>query len=199
MPEFGPADASSSSGESSATMVQTALLLGVLGRGSSSSSSSHGQGLQQLHSLTQADKDLISGILGPGGIRLQLQPAGPAAGHLAGIAAEYRRAAAAAHSSKRVYKGEVDLAREIAALNDDSSNSSALRVGRQTGAAAFGSAGSSSSKGLLQAASGSSSDRHLLAADSSGAAAAAGGAQESPTGRGSFDVDELLAWSQNNL
>jgi hypothetical protein len=195
MPDFSPHDADSSS--SSATLVQTALLLGVLGRGSSSSS--HGQGQQQLHSLTQADKNLISGILGPGGIRLQLQPAGPAAGHLTGIAAEYRRAAVAAHSSKRVYRGEIDLAREIAALNADSSNSSAVRVRQQTGAAASGNTGSSGSNGLLQAAGGSSSNRQLFAAEALEAAAAAVGAHESPTGRGSFDVDELLAWSQNNL
>jgi hypothetical protein len=118
---------------------------------------------------------------------------------LTGIAAEYRRAAVAALSSKRVYRGEIDLAREIAALNADSSNSSTVRVRQQTGAAASGNTGSSGSKGLLQAAGGSSSNMQMFAAEGSEEAAAAGGAQESPTGRGSFDVDELLAWSQNNL
>jgi hypothetical protein len=178
-------------------MVQTALLLGVLGRGSSSSS--HGQGQrQQLHSLTQADKDLISGILGPGGIRLQLQPAGPAAGHLAGIAAEYRRAAVAAHSSKHVYRGEVDLAQEIAALNGDSSNSSAALVRRPAGAVASA-ARCSGIKGLLRTAGEPRSDRQMAVAADAEASVAADEAAEGLTGRGSFDVDELLAWSQNNM
>ncbi|WIA09423.1 hypothetical protein OEZ85_008828 [Tetradesmus obliquus] len=193
-----------SSSSSSAHMVQTALLLGVLGRGSSSSSSRGQEQQQQLRSLTQSDKDLISGILGPGGIKLQLQPAGPAAGHLSGIAAEYRKAAVAAHSSGHVYRGEVDLARELAALNAHSSHNSAAWVQQHGGAGAgtdvssVGSAGSSYGKGLLQAAS-PSSGRH--AADVAGANASAATADEavSPTGRGSFDVDELLAWSQNNM
>jgi hypothetical protein len=182
-------------------MVQTALLLGVLGRGSSSSS--RGQE-QQLRSLTQADKNLISGILGPGGIRLQLQPAGPAAGHLAGIAAEYRKAAVAADSSRRVYRGEVDLARELAALNADSSSSSAARglqhvgVGAGAGVLAIGSAGSNHSNSAGVAAGPSSGSQSVGEAGVEASAAADYGSV-SPTGRGSFDVDELLAWSHNNM
>ncbi|WIA29507.1 hypothetical protein OEZ86_012008 [Tetradesmus obliquus] len=114
------------------------------------------------------------------------------------------KAAVAAHSSRRVYRGEVDLARELAALNARSSHSSAARVQQHAGVGAgtdvssVGIAGSGYGKGLLQAAGPS---RGRQAADAAGANASCAAADEaaSPTGRGSFDVDELLAWSQNNM
>jgi hypothetical protein len=186
---------SSNSSSSSSNMVHTAVLLGVLGRGSSSSSSSRGQ----VRSLTQFDKDFKSGILGPGGIRLQLQPAGPAAGHLSGIAAEYRKAAVAAHSSRRVYRGEIDLAREIAALNADSSDSTAAHVGVRVGTAALGGSSGIRDSRSVQSGVGPSSVTQSVGVGGEAAPAAAGDVAGSPSGRGSFDVDELLAWSQNNM
>lgn len=177
----------------SSNTVKTAYLLGVLGHASagSSSSSSVGLSLSQPHSLTQADKDLISGILGPGGMQLQLQPAGPAAGHLRGVAAAYRAAAAAARGSRCVFRGEVDLARELAALNSSSSTSM-----HDSSAAAAVRGGAQRQQQQLQR---GERQQHAAGASAAGAAGSSSVGSPAAAGRTSFDLDELLTWTTNNM
>lgn len=172
-----PATASSSSSAVGASPVHTAHALGVLGRSSAKADSSSSSGASgALAAATRGGgtgngSDPVTALLGPGALRLQLQPAGTASGLLplfSSLAAgEYSAAAAVAKSSGRVFRGEADLAHEIAALH----NQVHMAAEEQP--------------------------RHGLAAHGGGG----GGAKQQRHGDddGLFDVDELLLWSQSNL
>lgn len=171
-----------------AAAVQSAMLLGVLGPGSYDSSSSSRIGSR--YSLSQADRDLIQGILGAGGMRLQLQPAGVAANQLAGVAGEFKAAAQAVADTGRVFRGEMDLALELAMLQSLQEHQQHQhrqqhgKAGELWGGAwdahGQGAAGQQQQPG----------DVGRL-----GAAPAARATHSTS----SFDIDELLTWSHTNM
>lgn len=179
---------------STSTALKTAQALGVLGRiGSSAAAASSSSG--GLHTLTQSDRDLIMGILGPGAMHLQLQPAGPAAGHLTGVAAEFRAAAREAQSTKRVFRGEIDLAVEISLMHQQQQHGGGgQQQYHQHGVDEVSSKVAAGSMGTdLMISYHQQQQQH----PAEGHAAAAAAAVSSP--RESFDIDDLLNWSQDNM
>jgi hypothetical protein len=143
----------------------------VLGARSGSSSAGNG-------AWPSSDGELIQGVLGAGGLALALQPAGPGAGHLPGVAAAYRAAALVAADSGRAFQGEIDLALELAMLQS-------LQEHRQQQQEGTGSGGEH--RGQRARAGGEAAPGVATAAGAPSAAAS-----------GSFDIDELLTWSTTN-
>jgi hypothetical protein len=186
------APAMAAAGAVPAAAVKSAMLLGVLGSpGSydSSSSSSSGGRLSSRYSLTQADRDLIQGILGAGGMRLQLQPAGPV-GQVPGIEAAYKAAAQAVADSGRMFHAGLDLALELAMLQSLQEHQHHQR--RQHGAPGDSTGCGPGSWGAHEGgAAGASSQEHQQV-DS-------GGDGPRVTTTSSFDIDELLTWSHVNM
>lgn len=109
------------------------------------------------------------------GVPLPTAPAGPTAGHLPGVRAAYRVAAASSVADSgppRMYRGGIDLAREIASLHHQRQDAQPLQQQQQVVGA------------------------HLGAPHPPAAAAVTG---SSALRSDSFDVDELLGWSQTQL
>jgi hypothetical protein len=174
-----------------AAAVQSAMLLGVLGSpGSYDSSSSSGGRLSSRYSLTQADRDLIQGILGAGGMRLQLHPAGPV-GHIPGVAAAYKAAAQAVADSGRMFHAEMDLALELAMLQSLQEHQQHQR--QQHGAAGDSKGWGTGSWGVHEGEAADASQQEQQQCGSGG-----GGAARVTT-TSSFDIDELLTWSHVNM
>lgn len=176
-----------------AAAVQSAVLLGVLGPGSYDSGVSSSTRISSSrYSLSQADRDLIQGILGAGGMRLQLQPAGPVLG--AGVTAAYKAAAQAVADTGRVFQGEIDLALELAMLQSLQEHQQHQRRQQPVGAPGQGWAGgwgfqhadSAVGQRLLQQQQIEEQEAH----------AREGRATASTS---SFDIDELLTWSATNM
>jgi hypothetical protein len=170
--------------------VQSALLLGVLGPSSCNTSSSR---LSSAYSLTQADRDLIQGILGSGSMRLQLQPAGPVSGQLPGVAAAFRAAAQAVADTGRTFRGEMDLALELAMLQ--SLQEHRQHQQRQHGAAREG---YSWAVGPLDGTA-AVLDRQHHNQQQPQNVQEAGSRSARATTSSSFDIDELLKWSHINM
>jgi hypothetical protein len=167
--------------------VQSAVLLGMLGPGSYGSSSSGGGMISSSrYSLSQADRDLIQGILGTGGMRLQLQPAGPLTVQLLGVTAAYKTAAQAVADTGRMFQGEMDLALELAMLQSLQEHQQHQR--RQQ----HGGAGEGWARGW---------QGHSVAAASQLQQDEGGGARvaRATASTSSFDIDELLNWSATNM
>lgn len=178
-----------------AAAVHSAVLLGVLGPGSYDSGvSSSGRISSSRYSLSQADRDLIQGILGAGGMRLQLQPAGPVLG--AGVTAAYKAAAQAVADTGRVFQGEIDLALELAMLQSLQEHQQHQRRQQPAGAPAQGQgwaggwgsqhADSAVGQRLLQQQQIEGDEGHPREGRATARTA-------------SFDIDELLTWSATNM
>jgi hypothetical protein len=185
-----PAAAAAASAAAPAAAVQSAVLLGVLGPGSygsSSISSSSGMISSSRYSLSQADRDLIQGILGTGGMRLQLQPAGLLTGQLPGVTAAYKAAAQAVADTGRMFQGEIDLALELAMLQSLQEHQQHQR--RQQHGGAGGGWG------------GGWQGRHSVDAGSQEQQDEGGGVRvaRATASTSSFDIDELLNWSATNM
>jgi hypothetical protein len=170
-----------------AAAVQSAMLLGVLGPSSYDTDGSAVR-ISSRYSLTQADRDLIQGILGSGGMKLRLQPAGPVAGQLPGVTAAYRVAAQAVADTGRVFQGEMDLALELAMMQSMQEHQQHQRQ-QHHGAAATPRPppGGGAWGGVKEGA-----DAGRLSQEGS-----AGRAARARTS--SFDIDELLNWSTANV
>ena len=171
--------------------VQSAMLLGVLGPSSYEASSGSSSGSR--YSLTQAERDLIQGILGSGGMRLQLQPAGLTAGQLPGVAAEYRAAAQAVSDTGRMFRGEMDLALELAMLQSLQEHQQHQQRQQDRGEPAPGKEWGLAWHGH-GATAGTTVVQHGQAASPGAVTAARATASTS-----SFDIDELLTWSHTHM
>jgi len=177
-------------GSSPAAAVQSAMLLGVLGPGSYDSSSSSSSRIGSRYSLSQADRDLIQGILGAGGMRLQLQPAGVAANQLAGGAGEFKAAAQAVADTGRVFRGEMDLALELAMLQSlQEHQQHQHRQQHGKGGELWGSAWDAHGQGAA--------GQQQQPGDMVGLGAAS--AARATHSTSSFDIDDLLTWSHTNM
>lgn len=179
-----------------AAAVQSAVLLGVLGPGSYDSGVSSSSRIgSSRYSLSQADRDLIQGILGAGGMRLQLQPAGPVLG--AGVTAAYKAAAQAVADTGRVFQGEIDLALELAMLQSLQEHQQHQRRQQPVGAPGQGQ-GWARGWGFQHA--DSAVDQRLLQqqhqVEEEEGRPREGRATASTS---SFDIDELLTWSTTNM